>query len=137
MTKARAGSRGGPPVIRPDADERTAHFAVPRELLEQLRQGAEDAASGGAASPSEVDDDEKTREIRMELSPDWRVAPAYPPRAAQRSVPAPPPVDSAALERELNAYLRGLKHPRNVALAVALAVALVVVLALVGVSSLR
>jgi len=110
-------------------DELTAHFAVPRELLEQLRD--DDDATRVQQMPAGLLDDERTREIRADPV---HTAPTLPPpasTAAQLESPRPsaptarvafPPTSDAELRDQVTAMLR----PQRVARALFVAILILV-----------
>lgn len=119
-----------------DNDELTAHFAVPRELLDKLRD--DDDATRVGPMPGAFLEDEQTREIRADPV---HTAPTLPPPA-----PASAPVGSArpvarsaarvafppTSDAELHAQVSAMLRPQRVARGLFVALlALVVGLALV------
>jgi hypothetical protein len=115
-----------------DGDELTAHFAVPRELLDKLRD--EDDATRVQIMPAGLLEDEQTRQI---VADSVHTAPTLPPpapHAAQApSVPPPsPPVVRVAFapasDAELQAEVRAMRRPARVALSWGLLVVVAFVL---------
>lgn len=102
-------------------DELTAHFAVPRELLEQLRE--HDDATRIQRMPAGFLDDERTREIRADPVHTAPTLPPPSPPAAQAALPRPaaaparvafPPTSDAELRDQVSA----MRRPQRVARAV-------------------
>jgi hypothetical protein len=103
-----------------DGEELTAHFAVPRELLEKLRD--DDDATRVQSMPLGLLDDEQTRQIAADSV---HTSPTLPPPApgptTQQSLQQPsPPVGVGAFppisDVELDAEVRAMRRPTRLAL---------------------
>lgn len=101
-----------------DNDELTAHFAVPRELLDKLRD--DDEATRVQLMPAGFLEDEETREIRADSV---HTSPTLPPPSPAAVQVAPlrqasplarvafPPTSDAELQAEVSA----MRRPQRVA----------------------
>lgn len=115
-----------------DGEELTAHFAVPRELLDKLRD--DDDATRVQSMPAGLLDDEKTRQISADsvhtspTLPPPAPGPAHEPPPSQPS----PPVGSVAFlpvtEVELDAEVRAMRRPTRLALVWGLLVVITAIL---------
>lgn len=104
-----------------EGEELTAHFAVPEELLEQLR--ADDEATRVQMMPAGLVEDERVS-ASVHTSP---TLPPPPPQSAPQSVPTAaipqpsPPVARAAFvpatDAELEAEVRAMRRSQRLALA--------------------
>ena len=100
-----------------DGDELTAHFAVPRELLDKLR---DDDATRVQLMPAGFLEDEQTREIHADSA---HTAPTLPPpapvaaQAAPRELPPPlaRPAFAPMSDAELQAEVSAMRRPQRVA----------------------
>lgn len=117
-----------------DGEELTAHFAVPRELLEQLRD--DDDATRVQMMPAGFLEDERGRlSVADSVHTSPTLAPPAPQAApAAAAAPAPPPTQRPnppvvraafppATDAELEAEIRAMRTSPRLALSVALLVA--------------
>lgn len=113
-----------------DNDELTAHFAVPRELLEQLRD--DDDATRVGPMPAGLLEDERNREIRADQVHTAATLPPPAPEPVQAVAPrqASAPAGRAAFtptsDAELLAQVSAMLRPQRVARGLFLALLLAV-----------